>query len=45
VATIQAFIFGLLALIYISLVSEHADHSDHVKEAVSHTPTEPSTNS
>jgi len=43
VATIQAFIFGLLALIYISLVSEHADHP---AEAVSHTPTtEPSVNS
>ena len=26
VATIQAFIFGLLALIYISLVSQHAEH-------------------
>lgn len=26
VAVIQAFIFGLLALIYISLVSEHAEH-------------------
>ncbi len=41
VATIQAFIFGLLALIYISLVSEHADdgHGDH-REAASHVPTE-----
>jgi F-type H+-transporting ATPase subunit a len=43
VATIQAFIFGLLALIYISLVSQPTDHA---KEAVGHTPaTEPSVNS
>jgi hypothetical protein len=43
VATIQAFIFGLLALIYISLVSEP---SEHAKEAVNHIPaTAPSVNS
>jgi len=43
VATIQAFIFGLLALIYISLVSEHAEHP---KEAISQaTATEASVNS
>jgi F-type H+-transporting ATPase subunit a len=43
VATIQAFIFGLLALIYISLVSQPTDHA---KEAVGHPPaTEPPVNS
>lgn len=40
VATIQAFIFGLLALIYISLVSEHADHPGEHGESGSHVPTE-----
>jgi F-type H+-transporting ATPase subunit a len=43
VAIIQSLILGMLALIYISLVSQHADHPE---EAVSHTPTtEPSVNS
>ncbi|MFN2465003.1 MAG: F0F1 ATP synthase subunit A [Candidatus Dormibacteria bacterium] len=40
VATIQAFIFGLLALIYISLVSEHAEHPGEHGESGSHVPTE-----
>lgn len=35
VAVIQAFIFGLLALIYISLVSEHADHPAERVEPIS----------
>ena len=35
VAVIQAFIFGLLALIYISLVSEHAEHPEHGEPAPS----------
>jgi F-type H+-transporting ATPase subunit a len=40
VATIQAFIFGLLALIYISLVSEHAEHPGEHGESGSHVTTE-----
>jgi F-type H+-transporting ATPase subunit a len=35
VAVIQAFIFGLLALIYISLVSEHAEQPEHGEPAPS----------
>ncbi|MDP9326444.1 MAG: F0F1 ATP synthase subunit A, partial [Candidatus Dormibacteraeota bacterium] len=35
VAVIQAFIFGLLALIYISLVSEHAEPAEHGEPAPS----------
>jgi F-type H+-transporting ATPase subunit a len=47
VATIQAFIFGLLALIYISLVSEPTEHAGaHAEPAVHATAaTEPATNS
>lgn len=40
VATIQAFIFGLLALIYISLVSEHAEHPGEHGEPGSHLTTD-----
>lgn len=40
VATIQAFIFGLLALIYISLVSERAESPGEHRESGSHVPTE-----
>jgi F-type H+-transporting ATPase subunit a len=39
VAIIQALIFGLLALIYISLVSAHAEHPDEHGEAGSGVPT------
>ena len=40
VAVIQALIFGLLALIYISLVSQHAEHPGEHAESGAHVPTE-----
>jgi F-type H+-transporting ATPase subunit a len=40
VAIIQSLIFGLLALIYISLVSAHAEHPGEHGESGSHVPTQ-----